>query len=249
MLGLYFALYDLLLDDDEDVRDSAAAVVSKLRLAAVSRNNAKNAQLPLVAPATRHKLLEFLEVQYHDSAVLWAESMQRLIGVQCMMTPNHKLQDSQKGLGYPLPSALLEDLNQEDTTLFVEEKQNLYIDEAQEAGIWQQVLLRMDRTAVNVELLRQVRAWATDGVEALIDTAEKESAGPLGWTSKPDVFTFGVRVLLTAEALIRLSDDEGFGINGDGLQDRLQRSLLVGEWSSLHPTWLRMIRTTLGHTG
>ena len=235
MLALYLILYDFLIDDDEDVRDSAAAAVSNLKPSTEPRSGTEVAQIPLMVPAAQHQLLKFLEVHYHASPALWVESIQRLTG----------LSSEQARHGYPSPSALLEDMIQEDTTLFVEEKQNLYVDECQEAAIWQNVLLGMDRAIIDADMLRKVHAWTLDSVDALTLTACSRLGGPLGWTSKPDVFTSGVRTILAAEALIRLADDKTLSIDIDGLQHRLRRLLLIGTDCWLHPTWLRMIRCAL----
>lgn len=242
MLDLYLTLYDLLNDDDEDVRDTGAAVVSRLRMHdKLLDDDGAEAQIPLIVPAARQKLLEMLKTRYYSSSFLWMESVKRLV---CITPPVSS--QSPPGRTFSSPTALLERLSQEDVTLFVEEKQNLYIDEAQEACVWQKVLLNSTREAIDVRILQRLFAWAVEGIEALQRMAiEKRPDGPLSWTSKPDIFTLGVRILLAAEALIDLSTNKDLNIDGDKIRGLLFPLSSFGETCCLNPTWLRMITDTL----
>ncbi|KAL8686368.1 MAG: hypothetical protein Q9218_007155 [Villophora microphyllina] len=281
MLDLYIRLYDSLIDDEEDVRDMGAVIVSRLGMPDglpdndektgghdhVLEKGVRNQELPgkvaiedsqgqvaeryrrteaaaepsipLMVLAARHKLLDILKARYHESSLLWLESIKRLVNA-----PTSR--QSPPGSPFSSPNVLLESLTQEDTTLFVEEKQNLYIDEAQEAGTWQKVLLSIDRSAIKIDILQQLNQWTIEGIEALTRNAEEnEPDGPLGWTSKPGIFALGVRVLLAAEALIHLSRDKSLGIDGEKVQDRLSSLSGSGRMSFLNPTWFRMVTDTL----
>lgn len=239
-LKLYVILYDFLLDDDEDVRNTAAAAASNSFISTVSKGgDDAEVSIPLMVPAARQKLLELLRHSYHNSKHLWKEAVQRLMnGRQPSYFPNQSL--------FPSPRALLHDLRKDDTALFVEEKQNLYVDEAQEADVWQEVLLSMNRSTINGTVLAELGKWAVEGLDALVEVAEQEEDGPLDWTSKPDVFTFGVRALLTVQALLRLSEDEGLSVGKAGLNARLARLEEVGAKSCLRPAWMRIIRESTG---
>lgn len=242
-LQLILVLYDSLFDDDEDVRDSGAATVSKLLSSTGGQHGSMAGRIPLMVPAASHQLLCHLKACYRTSPALWMEAVQRIIGIQQLLprTP-HKAHQSPH---YLSPRTLLARLKPEDTALFVEEKQNLYIDEAKEAGTWLQVLLTMDRTAVEIKTLRQLEGWTFEGIDALTDVAGTEIDGPLGWTSKPEVYTLGVRILHAAQALMRFSKDEGLGVDGNPLRARLEKMLLVGEENYLNGSWLRMVRKSL----
>ena len=237
-LQLILVLYDSLFDDDEDVRDSGAATVSKLLSSITGQDGSKAVGIPLMVPAASHQLLRHLEDRYRTSSALWMEAVQRIIGTQQLLpdTP-HKAHQS--------PRTLLAQLKPEDTALFVEEKQNLYIDEAKEAGTWLEVLLTMDRTAVEIETLRQLERWTFEGIDALTSVAGTEIDGPLGWTSKPEVYTLGVRILHAARALMRFSKDESLRVDGNALRARLDKMLVVGEESYLNGKWMRIIRKCL----
>ncbi|KAI4089386.1 MAG: hypothetical protein LQ339_008555 [Xanthoria mediterranea] len=242
-LLLMLVLYDSLFDDDEDVRDSGAATVSKLLSSITGQDGSKAVGIPLMVPAASRQLLCHLKDRYRTSPALWMEAVQRIIGTQQFLprTP-HKAHQSPRFLS---PRTLLARLKPEDTALFVEEKQNLYIDEAKEAGTWLEVLLTMDRTAIDIETLRQLEGWTFEGIDALTDVAGTEIDGPLGWTSKPEVYTLGVRILHAAQALMRFSKDESLGVDGNALRARLEKMLVVGEESYLNGSWMRMIRKSL----
>ncbi|KAI4087710.1 MAG: hypothetical protein LQ344_006595 [Seirophora lacunosa] len=247
MLELYLLIYDSLLDDEEDVRDSGATVASMLLDSATSQDTKDGLPISLMVPAARNKLLQFCQHTYHNSLFLWTQSLKRLLGFHSIPSV-HARNDL---LHWPSPKALLQDTNREDTALFVEEKQNLYIDDAQEARVWQGVLLSMHRNAINADDLENFHAWALEGVDALIEVAGGEIDGPLGWTSKPDVFTLGVRILLAAEAVLRFSsssaaDGRGGGEEGVVLRGRVEELFELGRRCELRPAWMRMLRDMVG---
>ncbi|KAL9002706.1 MAG: hypothetical protein Q9180_009953, partial [Flavoplaca navasiana] len=179
-------------------------------------------RIPLMVPAASHRLLEYLKARYHNFSAFLAEAVQRIIGKQSR---------PQQLPRFPSPRTSLERLKPEDTTLFVEEKQNLYIDEAKEAGIWLDVLLSMDSSAIETETLRKLESWTLEGIDALVETASTEFDGPLGWTSKPEVLTLGVRILHAAHALMHYSRNESLSVDGSRLRTRLKDMLVVGEQS------------------
>ena len=241
MLKLYLVLYDSLLDDEEDVRDTGAAAASELLISITAHSSTTDARIPLMVPAARHEFLEFLKSHYHSSPHLWAEAVTRLVHGYSTLEPSSLTQNPR----FPSPKALLTELKQDDTALFVEEKQNLYIDETQEASVWQAVLLSLDQSAVSRPILHALESWTVEGLNALTEVAKAEEDGPLGWTSKPDVFTLGMRILLSAQALLCFTKNQQLSVDADGLRARLKQLLEVGEVNSLRPTWMRIIRAVL----
>lgn len=239
LLELYLLIYTSLLDDDEDVRDTGATVASKLLDSTTSPNPQDRLPLSLMVPAARDKLLEHLKHNYHDSPNLWTHSLQRLLGLHLIPSVN-----TRNKFPFPSPKALLEDANREDTSLFAEEKQNLYVDDAQEARVWQEVFLSLDRSTADADHLRNLHVWAVEGVDALIEVARRENIdGPLGWTSKPDVFTLGVRILLAVEVVLRVSANGGSGNEDEEvLRERTRTLFEVGKECELRPAWMRMLR-------
>ena len=117
-----------------------------------------------------------------------------------------------------------------DDSLFVVEEQNLYVDEVREARRWRDVLFAASSssspspspTAVAAEApsllpqpqqqqrpeLEALETWTLDGLRSLIrltETTETDGGGgddgPLGWTSKPEVFAICARILVAGTAL------------------------------------------------
>ncbi|KAL8776544.1 MAG: hypothetical protein Q9213_008227 [Squamulea squamosa] len=242
---ILLAIYQSLLDDDEDVRNRGAATISKLPVSVNTQDDSQVVQIPLMVPAARHRLLDLLKDCYHKSSTLWMEAVQRLVGIQ----PSQIFIDSpgkrRQTLQLSSPRALLERLRPEDTTLFVEEKQNLYIDEAHEATVWSEVLLNLDHTATEHGMLRRFETWTVEGIDALIEAAETEVDGPLGWTTKPEVFTLGARILHAAQVLLRFSENQSLGVDADTTRRPLEKLLDIGEENSLNPAWMRIIRKAL----
>ncbi|KAL9001465.1 MAG: hypothetical protein Q9169_000040 [Polycauliona sp. 2 TL-2023] len=236
VLPLFLILYDSLLDDDEDVRLSAAATVSKLLTSMPAQDNSKTVRIPLMVPAASHYLLDFLKSRYRKLTSFWIETVRRMIGTHSRPHPEPE---------FSSPRLLLSQLKPEDTTLFVEEKQNLYIDEAKESGIWVGVLLAMDTNAIDLDTLRKLETWATEGIDALIDVASTEIDGPLGWTWKLEVYTLGVQILYAAQVLMHLARDESLGVDGSILRARLEKMLEVGEKSRVNGAWMQIISKSL----
>ncbi|KAL8811725.1 MAG: hypothetical protein Q9200_001557, partial [Gallowayella weberi] len=222
-VDLLLILYDSLLDDDEDVRDTGAATVSTLLSSAASKDDTDAVRVPLMVPAARRRLLDLLKKRCSKSSNLWLEAVQRLVGIDASEEPYSSPDQSPQGPLFASPRVLLEKLKVDDTALFVEERQNLYIDEAHEAGVWREVLLSLESSAIEPGILRQLWIWATEGLDALTEVAESEVDGPLGWTSKPETFTLGVRILHAAEALMRLAEDKRLGVNRDALRMQLEK--------------------------
>lgn len=242
MLRLYLLLYDSLLDDDEIVRESGAATVSKLLVPATSQGISTRSPISFTVPAARHQLLKLLREDYHGSATLWIESWQRIIGCPSI----GERTDTTRFTQLPSPKTVLEALRRDDNALFVEEKQNLYIDEAREAELWQAVLISLDRMVWNADALQHLHSWAVKGVDALIEAAQGEEDGPLGWTSKPDVYVLGVRILLAAEAAQLFCQYEAVDVDDKALGERLRNLSFLGQKCSLRPAWMRMLRRILG---
>ena len=72
------ALYDAMNDDDEEVRDEAARVVSELLTGLDSPHYNKRHNLSV--PAARAQLLDFLTAEFTYSNQLWAEMCLRASG-------------------------------------------------------------------------------------------------------------------------------------------------------------------------
>ena len=240
---MYISLYDSLVDDDEDIRDKGAVITSHL-LAAMSGSNESrgSTNLILIPPAARTKLLDFLCRHYKTSSALWIEAVRRVLGIRSIENAIYMEEISSGVLKLRSFSDLLLKMMREDsTTLFVEEKQNLYLDTVQEAETWLEVLLSLDHSAIQQGVLSELYTWVIEGIDALTNVTKRETDGPLGWTSNEEVFALGMRILRAAGALIEFSADGIIQTDRGFLRSRLSQLLDIGEASMLNPTWLQTI--------
>src|SRR5436190_1234374 len=126
-LDIYLLLYDMLNDDDEELRDVAAVTASLLLSGPGSRQTQTLALLPTAAS---FHMTEFLIENYASSPQILRESIRRFLGARpsdsALIEVDMFVPVSTLLFGYPKGSSLL----------FAEEKQNLFIDHAKEARIW-----------------------------------------------------------------------------------------------------------------
>ena len=240
-LGVYLALWDALVDDDEEVRDLGANLASQLlsRRASVGGTET-NHRLSLSPPATRPRLMQLILDHYAQSSSLWNEAILRLTG---MCTFQGMPQDiaAAGSSGFICPfSAMLELAKTPDTALFVEEKQNLYIDEVEEARFWADALSKISSAQSLVDMLSHTLAiWTTEGLAFLASTIADEQDGPFGWTSKPEVFTLGMRLILAAKVLI------SHGTKANTCKILLKEILQKGIERQLHDLWIAEVMELL----
>ncbi|KAJ5083898.1 hypothetical protein NUU61_008477, partial [Penicillium alfredii] len=239
-LRIYLVLYDMLNDDAEELRDMAAATASwVLSYSSVSPGTAV-ALAPLNASSL---LVEFIVHHYSDSNLLAERAIRYMLGQEPRVS----------GFGEPKPLIAVSDLvaeyGQESTVLFVEEKQNLFIDEVREVDVWSQALLRFKKDAYPESLVRELSHWVSGGLAYLSAHAAGATGqdGLLGWVSKSETFTLGARIIGLASVLA----SEGFvaaqylSDNRQELRDKLQLLLDAGQTASIHEEWLWRIKASL----
>jgi hypothetical protein len=177
LLALGLVLYDMLNDDDDEVRDVAASVCAKVFVAQGYRG-IKETTVPIL---TTHHLATFLATRFQTSTYLASHSLTRLANPTLPFTQ------------------VLADARKEDSALFATEKQNLYFDASLDAVLWSRILAHI-RVSPSDRLV--LKAWVLDALHVLGETAEKEVDGALGWSSKSDVFTLGIRVFCASEVVL-----------------------------------------------
>ena len=260
---MYIALYDLLLDDDEDVRDNAAAVASVFL--ATSINQADIPNIFLMPPAASLSLLQYFKTKLNESVLLFAEAAYRLTGT-CSLFKCGPVEIDMLGIddgetnGSSVKSSnadripfifirpvreIMQDVKRQDNTLFAEEKQNLFVDLVKEAENWALVLMNSNQFREVQPITSSIENWTMQGLKVLIETANEED-GPLGWSTKPDVFILGMRVLLAAKVQIQSFQA---GLNREKYLNNilgLLRTLLdIGKEKLLNGSWLRQIEDIL----
>lgn len=260
---MYVAIYELLLDDDEDVRDEAAAVASVFLSTPTNRANLPN--ILLMPPAASSSLLQYFKTNFDESVVLFAEAAYRLTGTGSLFKRGpveiamKEVSDSETNYSSRRASdtgwipnvtirpvrEMMQEVRRQDNALFAEEKTNLFVDPVQEAENWALVLMNSTPIGNIVSITSTIEDWTMQGLEVLIETAN-EKDGPLGWTTKPDVFTLGMRILLAAKVQIHWFHA---GLNREislNIILGLLRTLLdIGTEKLLNGIWLRQIEAIL----
>lgn len=235
LLGLTFVLYDMLTDDDDEIRDTAALATTKLLQAHVSSSSPPSSEQRTITPAvpilTTHRLANFLITTFAPSRpgseALCKEALRRLTG-----TPS---------LAPPFTSAFAA-ARKEDTALFSTEKQNLFKDDTLDAVLWSRVLSLLPCSIIPPAVRSGLTTWVLEALAVLTSTAEKEIDGALGWSAKPEVFTLGMRGICAAEVVVRWN----VGSQDASTVRRMLREFVdIGEESEVHGIWLDKVERVL----
>ncbi|KAI1128044.1 putative death-receptor fusion protein-domain-containing protein [Nemania abortiva] len=218
------ALYDALTDDDVDVREAAAGAASSIL------------GLALVPVEAGSRLLCWLAERFGHEPDFLTHLGGRMVGHNfgstCFITASTTggSLPNANGLEWISAEIQLAEAMRFDDSLFVVEEHNQYIDEVREAKRWADVFLSADLSAARPaqdNVTKALAEWTLAGLRTLARIAQSESAadgdGPLGWTSKPQVFAICARVLICASTLAKLKNTcsqagdeggEGENING-----------------------------------
>ncbi|KAF2742863.1 HEAT repeat protein-like protein [Sporormia fimetaria CBS 119925] len=225
IVGLSVILYDLLNDDDDEIREEAAIVTSKLMRAQGFQSSQKEA-VPLI---TVQRLGKFFSTNFSDFKPLCKEALRRLTATRT----------GEKLLTRPFADILAEE-RKEDDALFAQEKQNLYKDDTEDLTFWADVLRRMSPAAVSRTYVSRLRRWVLEGLDTLTQTARNEVDGPLGWTTKAEVFTLGMRVICAADLVLRWEVDRASEV-----LLALRKFADIGAESDLNGLWLESVEHML----
>ncbi|KAI9797930.1 MAG: hypothetical protein M1835_005766 [Candelina submexicana] len=236
-LSLLLILYNTLLDDDEDVRNKGAEVASTwLR---------KEETLFLTPIAARAALLEVLACQYADSRELCLEALRRLAAPQPFASEAGKVL-ANRATVYLHPAELLfETAMEEDTSLFVEEKQNLFVDEAEEVESWSYILRRCCCSARVDDVRVKFEPWTRKGLSIILENVKTKVDGPLGWTSKPEIFLLGMRFILGADVIMHWAASDRIGISGWSIRTTLEEIASHGRRNAMNGFWQRRLDSIL----
>ena len=186
----------MLNDDDEDVRDVAASAASTIL---DSEQTAPSTHLKLSPLAASEKLAVFLAIEFRSEP----EFPIAVLGRTWFPCPvNVKRRDFEWEIEYISTKVLLQDLRQGSTTLFEEEKQNLYIDDIRELRIWSDILKSTERP--DTALLNSLGDWVSVALRELKDhlNDKVDFEGPLGLTFQQDILILFVRVIELAGVVL-----------------------------------------------
>lgn len=220
ILGLGFVLYDLLNDDDDEIRDVAALTTGNLLRAQL------DPQIQDTVPIlTSHRLATWLPSAFVNSTDLRHEALRRLTN-----TPSPT----------PLFSISFEETfaveRKEDNALFATEKQNLYRDDTLDAVLWARVLISL--TPPTSSMSTKLIPWVLDGLGVLTETAEQEGDGALGWASKSEVFTLGMRIILGAEVVLAWCKGGLESVKRMEVLVAMEKLVDVGRQREVHGLWI-----------
>jgi len=179
--AVYFALYKILGDDDDDVRELAADIVSRTVF---------GTNCPIIPAAAGELLARWLIRNFRSTTFGWAV---------------------EKIVGHKSAEIMVKEAAEDSGVLFSKEKQNLWIDEVREVELWRDILVENARgwAGLSDPIERLIR-FSIEGLGALCEYGSAHggvegAAGPLGWTSaSEDIFLVGWRVA----AAIRILEEQ-----------------------------------------
>jgi len=186
-LRLCILVYDLLNDDDEDLRLPAAQMTGRILTAETSARKGTDL-VPLVAS---QELVKFLTRKWPTNTDLAEVALKRAFG----MTPT----------SFSPVANRFDQYGQSDTALFAEEKQNLYIDEAREVKVWCQVLLRLRPSVLSRRTVSSLATWVAGGLATLKTRSAREEDSAVKLTPNAGIFVVGMQVIYGAELLLHLA--------------------------------------------
>lgn len=205
-LALSIITYDALNDDDDEIRDAASLIATRIiagpRLPAPT--DGVPAQTKTVVPlAAARKLAVFLAQTYPASRVLCSEALHRLLTHESGREPSAPASALEHPQGFAGLLRGARGVESAGTLLFAREKQNLFLDPVREVGVWAGVLevLRIDGAA-DRETVRTVEEWCVAGLNELGRLTREERDAAMGWASRGEVFLLGVRVVGAASVVL-----------------------------------------------
>ncbi|TRX91324.1 hypothetical protein FHL15_007746 [Xylaria flabelliformis] len=194
------ALYDALTDDDVEIREAAAEAAGPIL------------GLSLVPVEANARLLSWFTAYFKHDYDFIMHVAGRMIGhnfgSNCFESGPAEIDGSD---WVPAKAQLTEAMRFDDS-LFVIEEHNQYIDEVREAKRWTDVFTALDFRTGDARgyAVRALAEWTLAGLRALTEITQSEAAvagdGPLGWTSKPQVFAICARILICASTLANLEN-------------------------------------------
>ncbi|KAJ4369525.1 hypothetical protein N0V86_009360 [Didymella sp. IMI 355093] len=187
VLGLGLILYDMLQDDDDEIRDLAAQATSTF----ISTTSSKPISPTVPILATQHLLTHLLAL-FPASASLGTHALRRITASSPPAPPFT-----------PAFAQTLTDATKPQTALFAHEKQNLFKDDVLDALCWATVFSPSIVSSLPATMLEHAATWTRDALTTLTAKYGAETDGALGWASRPDVFTWLIRVVCLSDVVLQ----------------------------------------------
>ncbi|KAL4785390.1 putative death-receptor fusion protein-domain-containing protein [Aspergillus varians] len=239
-LEIYLILYDLLNDDDEELRDIAASTASWI----LSYSSVSPQKAVALSPLNASELFAtFVTDTYAESQLLFTRAVRYILGLE------PRIGDSSSRTGLIPVSEITAEIRKESTVLFEEEKQNLFIEVIREIDLWSGVLTRLAKAAYDEQLLKEVFNWVSDGLTCFADILARPDGedGLVGWMAKPEAYTLGVQVISLA-GFMTSKELGALGLLDDAqavLKAKLETLLQAGMTGLLHADLLSRIEVAL----
>ena len=228
-----FTIYVIMIDDDDEIRQIGAEITIDMLDGLQPKRKARGIPIPTTAC---QMLCAYLVRQHTRSERVITEALARTTGAIYVRKPN-----------FTPVLERLQTLLAEQDALFAVEKQNLYIDPVREASIWSRVLKRLDIFLLPPTTAADFTVWTLEGLDTLLNQTSKDRDGPLGWTSKPQIFALGMQVFSSADVLLewRVRYPRKVKIRGSELRRKLWELRIKGLEMELHPLWIEEIERIL----
>jgi hypothetical protein len=241
LVNIISALYDALIDDDSEIRDLAAKIVSL-----TFGPGGSDSEYDFMSIFAQDVLFALLGKMTPAKPILLVEGLCRILGLPSdtrMMLVGCSNEATSTDILERIRTAdeYFEEAMTQDTALFSREKQNLYKDEVQDAKRWSDLLSQTDAQSLNMILKEHICQWSIGGLQKLRDTAAKEKNSALGWAYKSEVYEVVFRILFMARVILEWNIVTQ--INGTESLKKLVLSLSKLDSCKLHPMWTFEIRT------
>lgn len=225
-------IYDLTNDGDDEIRHTGAE--SALNMLSDSSEDRQRNRVP-TPPVARQMICSSLMRTARNSKLFVLELLKRCTGTSLDRPQKVK----------PV-EALLDEMSNERDVLFAVEKQNLYVDAVRDAKNWSRALKNVEFRCLGREVLAEFTGWCLDGLTALKTRATAERDGPLGWSSKSEVFSLGMQVIYATDVLVNWrSKSKWVPVKGCEVRQQLLDLYQIGDEMELHCLWLREVETIL----
>lgn len=178
-MRLLLILYELLNDDDEEVRLEAIEAARKLKLHELEALD----NLGISALSARRQLVVELQRRYGSTFDLTEAALVKILQVGINHTSAVNLQGLASYLQISV-QAKLSSIAKAKSDLFAEEKQNLYIDDLREIGSWIELVGHGGYRLLPQVLSSAIMKWTLEGLDQVFHILEAEKGskhlqGPL----------------------------------------------------------------------
>lgn len=222
-LEVFSVLYDLLNDDDDEIRGKAGEVA-----AAFHQSNMRGSRRKIVlcAFAARQRLRDHGFRAFMGTEMLGLECVRRILNIRSKESPMQMKKEVVRYCQHNTIEKQILGVMAAANDLFAEEKQNLYIDEIVELKVWARVLTDM-QCRIPDELVKVLSKWADDGLRSAHNLLEKvngkldqnnweveaavladKTATDLNISFTPELEILLVRVVAIAGILVQSGDSQ-----------------------------------------